>query len=56
MLWNDKAELVEKNELKTGQIVCFSHGYTREDRSGKTELHLSVKSEVEDSSAKPESA
>ena len=47
MLWNDKAELVELSQLKTGQIVRFSHGYTREDRDGKAELHLGDKSKVE---------
>ncbi len=47
MLWNDKAGLVESGELKTGLLVRFSHGYTREDRAGKVELHLGEKSKVE---------
>ena len=47
MLWNDKADLVETGELKAGQVARFSHGYTREDRDGKVELHLGDKSEVE---------
>lgn len=47
MLWNEKAELIEKNVVKTGQVVRFSHGYTREDRSCKAELHLGSRSEVE---------
>ncbi len=47
MLWNEKAELVERGELKMGQTVKFLHGYTRSDRYGKTELHLSDKSQVE---------
>jgi hypothetical protein len=47
MLWNDKANLVESSELKTGLLVRFSHGYTREDRAGKVELHLGEKSTVE---------
>jgi replication factor A1 len=47
MLWNDKAGLVESGELKTGLVVRFSHGYTREDRAGKVELHLGEKSGVE---------
>lgn len=47
VLWNEKAELVEKGELKAGQAVRFLHGYTRDDRSGKTELHLGDKSLVE---------
>jgi replication factor A1 len=47
MLWNDKVNLIESGELKTGQVTRFLHGYTREDRNGKTELHLSEKSEIE---------
>lgn len=47
MLWNDKAGLVESGELKAGLLVRFVHGYTREDRAGKVELHLGEKSNVE---------
>lgn len=47
MLWNEKAELVERGELKPGQAVKLLHGYTREDRYGKTELHLGNKSLIE---------
>ncbi len=47
VLWNEKAELVEKGELRAGQNVKLLHGYTREDRNGKTELHLGSKSQVE---------
>ncbi len=47
VLWNEKAELVERGELKAGQNVRFVHCYTRNDRYGKTELHLSDKSQVE---------
>ena len=47
MLWNDKASLVESGELKAGQLIRLSHGYTREDRNGKAEMHLGGKSNVE---------
>ncbi len=47
MLWNNKADLIESGFLKTGQVARFSHGYTREDRNGKVELHLGDKSEAE---------
>lgn len=47
MIWNEKTRLIESGELKTGQIVRFSHAYTRENREGKTELHLGAKSLVE---------
>jgi len=47
ILWNDKVELIEAGELKAGQVVRFSHGYTREDREGKAELHLGSRSQIE---------
>jgi replication factor A1 len=47
VLWNDKAELVEKGDLKAGMVVRFVHGYTREDRYGKIELHLGGRSKIE---------
>ena len=47
VLWNDKVDLAESGDLKAGQIVCFSHGYTREDRKGKVELHLGSKGQIE---------
>jgi len=47
VLWNDKADIVDSCKVRAGQIVRFSHGYTREGRSGKVELHIGEKSEVE---------
>jgi len=47
VLWNDKASLFESGRIGIGQVVRFSHGYTREDRSGKVELHSGEKCEVE---------
>ena len=47
VLWNEAAGLVERGELVVGQVVRLLHGYTREDRSGKVELHLGGKSRVE---------
>ena len=47
LLWNDKAGFLESELLKTGEITRFSHAYTREDRNGKTELHLGEKSTIE---------
>ncbi len=47
MLWNDKVELIEASGLKAGQVVRFSHGYTREDREGTAELHLGSRSQIE---------
>jgi ssDNA-binding replication factor A large subunit len=47
VFWNEKAELVEKGALRVGQAVRLLHGYTRDDRYGKTELHMGNKSLIE---------
>jgi len=47
VLWNDKADLVEKGELKVGQAIRLLHGYTRQDLYGKVELHIGEKSKIE---------
>lgn len=47
VLWNDKTNLIESGALKIGQIVRFSRGYTKEDKNGKIEFHLSERSEIE---------
>ncbi|MDR2202737.1 MAG: hypothetical protein LBE76_00200 [Nitrososphaerota archaeon] len=47
VLWNNKAEVVERGELRIGQVVKFLHGYTREDQFGNIELHLGVKGKIE---------
>jgi len=47
VLWNDKTSLIESAEIKTGQIVRISNGYTKEGIGGKVELHVSEKSRVE---------
>jgi len=47
ILWNEQAELVETNKIKAGQIVRLLHGYTREDRKGRLELHLGSRSQIE---------
>jgi ssDNA-binding replication factor A large subunit len=47
ILWNGKAELVAAGFVKVGQVVRFSRGYTRDDLTGRVELHISEKGEVE---------
>jgi replication factor A1 len=47
VLWNEKANVVESGELKVGVVARFVHGYTKEDRNGTAELHLSNRSAVE---------
>lgn len=47
VFWNDKTSLLGSGALKVGQVIRVSHGYSKEDRSGRVELHISEKSEVE---------
>ncbi|MEM2953889.1 MAG: OB-fold nucleic acid binding domain-containing protein [Candidatus Bathyarchaeia archaeon] len=47
VLWNDKVAFAEPGKIKVGQIVRFHHGYTKEDRWGKVELHMGEKGEIE---------
>lgn len=47
VFWNDKTSLIESDRVKIGQIIRFSHGYTKEGRSGKIELHVGEKCEIE---------
>lgn len=47
VLWNDKTDLIDSGTLNVGQIVRFSHAYTREDSGGRTELHLGDRGKVE---------
>lgn len=47
VLWNSKTSLVESGVIKVGQVIRFLHGYTRENRGGKVELHIGEKGDVE---------
>jgi ssDNA-binding replication factor A large subunit len=47
VLWDERVELIEKGELKPNQTVRLLHGYTKQDRYGKTEMHLGKKSQIE---------
>jgi replication factor A1 len=47
LLWNDKAELMQRCEIRQGQIVRVLHGYVREARDGQLELHLGQRSEIQ---------
>ena len=47
VLWNEKAAYAESGELKSGQIVKFSHGYTKQDRYGVPELHIGERSQID---------
>lgn len=46
VLWNDKVNFIESGTLKIGQTIRLIHGYTREGRNGKPELHIGERSEI----------
>ncbi|MCD6445179.1 hypothetical protein J7L49_00105 [Candidatus Bathyarchaeota archaeon] len=47
ILWNEKTEIIENGKVKAGQLVRFSHAYTREGMDGKVELNVGERSNVE---------
>ncbi|MCW4023823.1 MAG: OB-fold nucleic acid binding domain-containing protein [Candidatus Bathyarchaeota archaeon] len=47
VLWDKKADMVDNGQLKTNQVICLRHGYTKADRSGKAEMHMGTKSKIE---------
>jgi replication factor A1 len=47
VLWNHQTDLVESGKIVVGQVVRFSHGYTKEDQNGRVELHVGDKCEAE---------
>ena len=46
VLWGDKAEPVEKNMIKRGDIVQIRSGYTRTGLSGDVEIHVGRRGRV----------
>jgi replication factor A1 len=46
VLWDQKAEIVERGKIQREQKVIISHGYVREGLDGKPELHLGHKGNV----------
>jgi len=47
VLWDDKTKFIDSGEIMVGQVIRFYHGYTREDRSGRVELHIGEKGKIE---------
>ena len=46
ILWDNKVELVEKGKIQREQQIRISHGYVREGRNGKPELHLGQRGNI----------
>jgi len=47
VLWDNKASIAENERVKEGQKIRVLHGYTREGRNGKLELHLGKQSDLQ---------
>jgi ssDNA-binding replication factor A large subunit len=47
ILWNEKTQFLESNNIKPGQLILFSNGYTRKDSNGNVELNMGKKSKLE---------
>ena len=47
VLWNEKANLVERGILKKGQKIRVLHGYVRESSRGGVELHIGKNGKIE---------
>jgi len=45
--WDDKAELVERGEVREGDIIKLREGYTRESLNGEPEIHVGARGLVE---------
>jgi replication factor A1 len=46
-LWDEKADLAEAGKIEGGQVVRFSHGYTREGINVKLELHIGLRGDIQ---------
>jgi replication factor A1 len=40
VFWDDKAEIIEKGEIKEGDVIRLRDGYTKENRNGEAEIHV----------------
>lgn len=47
VLWDENTSILENENVKEGHLVRVLHGYTREGRNGRPELHLSERSDLQ---------
>jgi len=47
VLWDERAELIERGEVAEGAIVRVVHGYTRQSLVGGVEVHVGFRGEVQ---------
>ncbi|UCG45002.1 MAG: hypothetical protein JSV58_06400 [Candidatus Bathyarchaeota archaeon] len=46
VLWNEKTSVLEEENVGQGQAIRVSHGYVREGRSGRLEIHIGSKGSI----------
>jgi replication factor A1 len=46
VLWDNKADIIEKGKIQQEQIIKISHAYVREGQDGNPELHLGDKGNI----------
>ena len=46
ILWDNKADLIEKEKIQQTQTIRVSHAYVREGQDGKPELHVGDKGKI----------
>jgi replication factor A1 len=47
VLWDEKTSILEEGKVGQGQVIRVSHGYVREGRSGRLEVHVGSKGSIE---------
>lgn len=47
VLWDEKANLAETGKVRQEQIIKISHGYIRQGRDGKLELHAGLRGDIQ---------
>jgi replication factor A1 len=46
VLWDEKAEMIERRKLAVNSVVRVNHGYVRKDRDGHPEIHVGRRGSV----------
>ena len=47
VLWDEKTSLIEARNVKQGRIAKISHGYVREGRNGRLEIHVGSRGDLQ---------
>ena len=47
VLWDEKTTILEEGKIGQGQVIRVTHGYVREGRSGRLEIHVGSKGSIQ---------